>query len=106
MATRRQSYWATIREVREQHGLSLREARAFWRLLRDYTERVHGRRPYATDLARHPRVSKRLADEARTQVMAPPPAPPAVAPPPPLPPPPWEFEITATTKGQTPRQRK
>jgi hypothetical protein len=60
---RGRSYWKIVREARDRYDLSLPQARAYWRELRDYTETKQGRRPYATDLARHPKVAKRLAHE-------------------------------------------
>jgi hypothetical protein len=60
---RGRSYWKIVREARDRYDLSLPQARAYWRELRDYTETREGRRPYATDLARHPKVAKRLAHE-------------------------------------------
>lgn len=54
-------YWATYHKLRDQFDLTDTQARAAWRVLRDYTEEADGRRPFAVDIERHPRVAKRVA---------------------------------------------
>lgn len=106
MATRAQSYWRVVHGLMDRYDLTAREARGAWRELRD----VLDRRPYGTDLDRHPRLTtKAVRQYRRAEAVAEPERPPAY---------PRkrvereveepafeEFEITATTKGYTPRRR-
>lgn len=65
------SYWAFIKAVRAEHGLSLKEARATYKSV---SERL-GRPAKGVDVARHPRITKQEAERAAA-VEAPPKTPP------------------------------
>src|ERR1700687_5655249 len=69
MATKRQSYYATLRALRAGFDLTWREAQATWRAV--VPDLV--RRPVAKDVARHPRVTLRAVTKVRREL--PPPLP-------------------------------
>ena len=58
------SYWNFIREARSEHELSLPESRQLYREVRD----LEGAKVFASYLDDHPRISARLADDAREKV--------------------------------------
>lgn len=55
---RSRSYWPVVRFLRDRYDLTLGEARAGWRVLRDLFE---GDKPTVAELKRHPVISERVA---------------------------------------------
>lgn len=57
---RSRSYWPVVRFLRDRYDLTLGEARAGWRVLRDKFE---GDKPTVAELKRHPVISQDVARE-------------------------------------------
>lgn len=58
------SYWKVVNGVREQFGLTLAEARAAYRHLADRLDRP----VFGTDLAKHPRIVYEEVRDARLEI--------------------------------------
>lgn len=65
MTRNRRSYWLVVQGIRDRHGLSFRQARAAWRVLRATLDR----RPRGVDLARHPTHVRQAAEASALELV-------------------------------------